>query len=287
MKTHVLILSTLILISGCALNGNQTDGQKHFPSASLRHQTKDELIEKYMEIADIKGAYEANVEFITNNMRDNVLRDIIVRHYTWDWYREECKKDLNEWSKDRLVTMIQFIEDNSETLKFLRKSSRSARTEFDIKQTDLWKDIKSEVMNLSAAKSEADKWLGSSYEKKIAYLNGVMNATELTFHNYIKYTDFEYSQITNNPAIYKLCRESTLYPDDVDMLIEGLDTFYTNEDSIFYTKANSKEEIKNIPVIRAVMIVRDALYDYDIEQQLNDAIEVSQKQNSPTNSMEE
>jgi hypothetical protein len=256
-------------------------------------QTKDELIEKYMAVADIKGSYEANVELIKHHTKDIVLRDIIVKHYTWDWYREECKKDLNEWPRDRLVTIIQFFEDNSETLNFLSKTSRSGRVEFDIKQTDIWKDIENEVSNLPVAKSEADKWLGSSYEKKVAYLNGVMNATELTFHNYIQYTDFEYSQITNNPAIYKLCRESTQYPDDVDMLIEVLDLFYTEdsilytrEGSVFYTKEDRREEIKNIPVVRAVMIVRDALYDYDIEQQLNEAIALSQKQNSSTNSVE-
>jgi hypothetical protein len=240
-------------------------------------QTKDELIEKLMVVADAKGSYEASVELIKQRSTDLVVRGIILKHYTWEWYREEYRKGLNEWSRDELVTIIKLFEDNSEALALLDKLSESKRIEYDFRQTDAWKNIESDIINLPKT-SEADKWLNSSDEKKAAYLNGVMNATELTFHNYMKYSEFEYSQITNHPAINQLCRDSTQYP-DVSMLIDGLDIFYTKEDK--------REETKNIPAITATMIVRDALYGWDIEKRMNEAIALSQKQNSSTNSVEE
>lgn len=244
-------------------------------------QTKDELIEKFMVLADAKGSYETNVELITQLSTDIVVKDIVLKHYTWDWYRDEYKKGLNAWSQDDLATIVKLFEDNAETLVLLQKLAASNRLQYDFKHTDAWKNIESDIISLGAAKSEADKWLNSSTEKKIAYLNGVMNATELTFHNYMKYADFDYAQITNHPAINQLCRDSTQYP-DVSMLMDGLDVFYTNEDSVFYTTEERGEEIKNIPAITATMIVRDALYGWDIEQRLNEAIALSKKKNEPT-----
>ncbi len=239
-------------------------------------QTKDELIGTLMVVADAKGSYETNLELIKQRSTDLVVRDIILKHYSWDWYSDEYKKGLNEWSKDELVTIIKLFEENSEALALLDKLTESKRIEYDFKQTDVWTKMESDIVSLPKT-SSADKWLNSSDEKKTAYLNGVMNATELTFHNYMKYSEFEYSQITNNPAINQLCRDSTQYP-DVSMLVDGLD--------IFYTKEGRREETKNIPAITATMIVRDALYGWDIEQRMNDAIALSLKQNSSTNSVE-
>ena len=217
-------------------------------------QTKDELIEKFMILADAKGSYEASVELMKQRSTDLVVKEIILKHYTWDWYRDEYKKGLDAWSQDDLVTIVKLFEDNSEALALLQKLADSNRLEYDFKQTDAWKNIESDIINLPKT-SEADKWLNSSDEKKMAYLNGVMNATELTFHNYMKYADLDYTQITNHPAINQLFRDSTQYP-DVSMLIDGLDIFYTKEDR--------REETKNIPAITAAMIVRDALYGWEI-----------------------
>jgi hypothetical protein len=264
-------------------------------------QTKDELTDKLVILLDAKATFQTDVDIFKAQFKvigkiteqeQTELMDILLKHYSWDWYQSEYKNILSELPQDELLTLISLFENNSEAIELLRTISPTKRLrehlDFEkIQKSGIMKQIESDIISLGAAKSEADKWLDSSYEKKMAYLNGVRNATELTFHNYMKYAEFEYSQITNHPAINQLCKDSTQYP-DVSVLIEGLDVFYTNEDedSIFYTNEDRREEMKNIPAITATMIVRDALYGWDIEQRLNEAIALSQKQNSLTNSIE-